>query len=335
MMISGLDQIHIMCVHQIWSGDIMKLYIEGKREPWDTSPNQLWYASKNFGGEIDIVTSPDNADVKMYTYYNHILAWINPHNVDVLFIESLDENDMEEFKKDFNCFVNCKLVLVESPELQDMINELNILDKSKISIWNKPTRVNESFIPINNNERTNDFVIVCNASRYPDKLAEVVKTYFAMCLKDVPDGEDGELIEVNSVDIFSAQELPFEVFNNIRFNGLQPNPIVIKTIARASLLISPYNGNGVPQSVVDALLLNTPVLIRDTKTNREIFHFLNERCFYKTEKDLAKGISYFMDHSKEDFYSSNAVESLLKFKPSVAYIQLYKIIMGEFKTNDR
>jgi len=272
----------------------MKIYIETKPHPWVTWGHDLWKQNQNTKTAVKIVSVKSQADTIMIEY---------------------DEND-----ETFNIGDEKKLIIyVESATIDGTYKLLELLEqKSKDDVlilsdslpiiselaahnwtvykWNKPTRVPEHLLYVDHVEtmnKTGGFVITSKGDRTKDNLGEILKTYFAMCLTDDPDNE-GQLVCMQDVDIFSAYDLPFETFNNINFHGLQPNPKMFKFIKNAKLFISPYQGDGIPINAVDAVMLGTPVLVRDTETNRSIFNW-DERCFFRDDMELAKKIKYFAE----------------------------------------
>lgn len=162
--------------------------------------------------------------------------------------------------------------------------------------WTKPSR-----IPIQRyyekwwdkeEERTKNFICISNASREEDNIVELIQAYFRHYIDQT---EDGELVRGGGeLNIYSAQELPIEPFNTIRFNGLQPNPIVFKDLKRSKLFLSPYNGPTASINIIDAIMIGVPVIIKDTKYNRKFFGLPND-SYYKDRKQLEIHIRRFRD----------------------------------------
>lgn len=198
--------------------------------------------------------------------------------------------------------------------------------------WAKPTRVpkNYWFNMENPQDRETLFTVACNASREQDNIVEIIKTYFGMCLYET---EDGEMLNNHDLEIFSAQELPVEPFNTLRFMGLQPNPLMFKRIRKSILFISPYNGTSVPSNVLDAIFLGTPVLMRDTPSNRAAFD-LDSSAFFSTSKDLARRIKTFKEISEDEINdiaeeNLNRILDTCNYDPEVALENLRGIIEKE------
>lgn len=135
--------------------------------------------------------------------------------------------------------------------------------------------------------------IVCNAARTVDNLAEIVRTYFATCLIEEPEYE-GELKCLQKLDIFSHVDLPFEVFNDITFHGLQSTPKMLQLVSNSRAFISPYSGIGVPLINFDVEKMGVPMILRDTETNRELFPHAN---FFNNEEELAKAIKFYAENN--------------------------------------
>lgn len=280
----------------------MKIYMEAKPQPWITWDKDLWkvrdrWSTTRFDDFI-ITSVKSEADVIMFEYYQGLMPFsFHPDKKYVIYIESLSLSDLADF------IIYMKPLVAEGFDVTYISDSVEIVDKLPNCIrWNRPTRVSPRMEynadDVDMTAKDGGFVITCNAERTEDNLTEILKTYFAMCLKDDPENE-GELELMQDVDIYSAQELSFETFNNIRFNGLQPNPAMFKKIKRSKLFISPYRGYGVPINAIDALMLGTPVIVRDTVSNRAVFNW-DEKCFYRNEEDLAKKIKFFSDIDVSD-----------------------------------
>jgi len=144
------------------------------------------------------------------------------------------------------------------------------------------------------------FSIVVDGKKYSDELTKMMRVYFSMCLKDDPENDDG-LLCMDDVNIFSATDLPFETFNNVYFQGLQPNPKMYNAIKNSKVFMSP--SDEIPWTAIDALFLGTPIIIKDTGGNgaasfaKVIFP---QSSFYKDEVELAQKIKYFSDISVTD-----------------------------------
>lgn len=267
----------------------MKVYLESVDHPWVTWDADLWMADS---GHKIITSVESDADKR-------VVEW-NPNEIqsaDAYIIDSISDHDLTSFAIATNTTFPRPLILSNSI---DVINRCKARDLP-VEFWSKPTRVPARLAynkPLDTTAKTGGFVVVSNGSRAEDNLAEILKTYFAMCLEDDPENE-GELVCMQDVDIFSAYDLPFETFNNINFHGLQPNPRMFKTIRNAKLFISPYNGDGVPMNAIDAVVLGTPIIVRDTEVNREFFNW-DDRHFYANEKELAQKIKYFSDIPTDD-----------------------------------
>ena len=269
----------------------MKVYISAKQDPWVTWDKELWKASQELKKkDFEITSIESDADVVLIEW-EHSLTFkaVNDQKY-LVFVGTVEEAE-EALVAVAPFHQNVQMIT-------DSIAVMEYLEKEDVQPfrWNQPSRVTGRFVYNDHLEimnKTGGFVITCNGERKRDNLTEVLRTYFAMCLKDSKESE-GELELMQDVDIFSAQELPFETFNNVYFHGLQPNPKMFKTIKNAKVFISPYNGTGVPINAIDAWMLGTPAIVRDTKTNRAIFNW-TDKCFYKDEKELARKIKFFSD----------------------------------------
>lgn len=272
----------------------MKLYIHPPTAPWVTWDKDLWKSTNNIivPEYFHIVSSQIDADVVMYEYgYEEPYA---SHRPTITYVESLEYDELNKFIATMR--ESQSLVLTDSFPLY---TELLPVDDIECLMWNKPSRVPPKMLYSGADEtvkKSGGFVTTCNGQRTKDNFVEVLRTYFSMCLKD---GKDGELELMEDLRIFSAQELPFQTFNNVYFEGLKPNPQMLKVIKQSKLFISPYNGFGVPISAVDAVMLGTPILVRSTEANRATFNWSDE-CFYADTVEFAQKIKKFSDMSVQD-----------------------------------
>ncbi len=271
----------------------MKLYIHSPTVPWVTWDKDLWKAMNDDRAPkgFHIVTSQADADIEMYEYGYESPSFTKPT---IAYVESLEYDEIDQFALTMRA--TNTLVLTDSFPLYNTLRAINGLN---VDLWNKPSRVPAKLLyagPEDIAKKSGGFVVTCNGQRTKDNFVEVLRTYFAMCLKD---GKDGELELMEDLRIFSAQELPFQTFNNVYFEGLKPNPQMFKAIKQAKLFISPYTGDGVPLTAIDSVLLGTPVLVRNTEANRATFNWSDE-CFYSGTVDFAQKIKRFSDMSVTD-----------------------------------
>lgn len=276
----------------------MKLFIDAIPNPWNTWDKDLWKETQNLDRKpSDFLITPNEheADVVMIEHKEGD-TYSNLQGKKFVFLV-----DGEIANADIDYLTTITTPMIEKNLALILTDSVTAIDgfKGIASRWNKPTRVPINMVYDGSPKVTDGgFTITCNGERTRDNLASVLKTYFAMCLYEDPEHE-GELVCMQDVDIFSAQDLPFETFNNVHFHGLQPNPKMFKKIANSKLFISPYNGSGVPMNVVDAVMLGTPALVRDTEVNRSIFNW-EECCFYRDDKELAKNIKFFSEIKTSD-----------------------------------
>ncbi len=286
----------------------MKIYLEAKPEPWITWDKDLWKESQsliNNYGDFEITSMQANADIIMAEYYPgcdipiRLVHATKPH---IIYVESLEGDEIDDFiiKMRGEVMVGGKDVVIatDSVELCDTLKDRTIIPVVR---WNRPTRVpNKMIWDEQSFNRSGGFTIVSAGDRLEDNMSEIMKTYFAICLHGEGDDNEGEMLKLmHDVDIFSAQDIPFEVFNNVYFHGLQPNPKMFKKIKNSRLFISPYNGPGVPINAIDAITLGVPVIVRDTISNRAVFNW-NDKCFFSDERELAQKIKFFSDISTDD-----------------------------------
>lgn len=283
----------------------MKLYLEAKPEPWITWDKDLWKASQNISrktSDFTITSMEQDADVIMLEYYPELEYRFSSDQRYVLYIESIEGWQCQDMIEKWLPVIKNVTFVSDSVEVIAMFDNFTEGNNNIVCHrWNRPTRVPPRQLYTGDLDcmaKDGGFVITSNASRVEDNMTEILRTYFAMCLQD-DDTNEGELKLMHDVDIYSAQELPFETFNNIHFHGLQPNPSMFKMIKNAKLFISPYRGDGVPINAIDAVMLGTPVIVRDTPANRAVFNW-NEKCFYKNEEELAKKIKFFSEISYTD-----------------------------------
>ena len=281
----------------------MKIYLEAKPEPWVTWDKDLWKESQNVledYGDFEITSLQTEADIHMYEYYpGFTMKGFNPNVSYIVFVESLEDDEFREMMLIFHPMFSSGMDLMfatDSVEFYDRIRA----EGYPVIRWNRPSRVPKKMVWDGESfDRSGGFAITCAGDRLEDNLAEILKTYFAICLHGESGKEGEELVLMHDVDIFSAQELPFEVFNNVYFHGLQPNPKMFRKIKTCRLFISPYNGDGVPINAIDALMMGVPVIVRDTVSNRAVFNW-NDKCFFSNEQELAQKIKYFSDVSTDD-----------------------------------
>lgn len=268
----------------------MNCYLEAKPHPWVTWDKDLWKISQNKKeNSFSVVTNKSEADVCVYELHKEFENKEELEKKNFFYVESLDDVD--------NSILNTmkykgSAILTDSMEVKELFSHNGFVVKE----WNKPSRVSGKWLYKDCSElknKTGGFVITSNGSRMADGFTEILRTYFAVCLKDDKQNE-GMLECIQDVDIFSAYELPFETFNNVSFHGLRPNPVMFKAIKNSTLFVSPYNGDGIPINAIDSVMLGTPVLVRDTNANIETFGY-DERCIFKDEKDLAIKLQYFAD----------------------------------------
>jgi hypothetical protein len=274
----------------------MKLFIEPSEHPWVTWDKELWKAASSLSTneKFTIVTSFFDCDAVMVAPKD-INKYVQDldHRMLILYAESLEEFETEKPSKTDPDIIMSNLVVL-SPDKR--VRDLFIPTATPTYEWSAPSRVRpQSLATVA--MKDGGFVITCNCAKSPE-LPSVIKTYFAMCLNE--DTENwGVLTCMQDVDIFSAQELGFEPFNNVHFQGLQPNAKMFKVISNAKAFISPYCGTGMPMNAIDAVLLGTPALVKDTPKNRSIF-LDDDRLFYANEEQLAKNIKYFSEVSPTD-----------------------------------
>ena len=266
----------------------MKLFVKSKIDPWITWDKDLWKESSIDDTAI-IVPHASDADVIVVEFGDEIRLWNDKKYL--VYVSSMDNDDL-----DGQTLLPWLPIIENVTFISDsfrVVEKLNAM-KLKAERWYVPSRVPSKLMYDGNVSLSKvGFTITCNGSRSKDNLTEILRTYFAICLVDSEE-EDGMLECMEDVDIFSAQELSFETFNNVTFHGLQPNPKMLKHIKGSKLFISPYSGTGVPLTAVDAAMLGTPILVRDTEVNRSVFNW-NDRCFYKDEKELAQKIRFFSE----------------------------------------
>jgi hypothetical protein len=274
----------------------MKLHIDAKAEPWVPWDKELWKASQKLNKKnFEITSIEHDADVLLMEWELKF-DWRPSSDQKYLILVGT----IEEAENALACvapFRENVTILSDSVKVMDYLKGEDFVSAR----WNVPSRITERFIykdHMDTHNKTGGFVITCNGSRQEDNLTEILKTYFAICLQDDKQNE-GELKLLHDVDIFSAQELPFETFNNVTFHGLQPNPKMFKMIKNAKLFVSPYRGTGVPINAIDAWMLGTPAIVRDTETNRAIFNW-SDNCFFNDEKELAQKIKFFSEMPVND-----------------------------------
>lgn len=134
------------------------------------------------------------------------------------------------------------------------------------------------------------FSITTDARKYGTEVGKILRSYFSVSLRD---GEDGELILADDVNIFSSSDLPFETFNNVYFQGLQPTPKMHRMIKDSKVFISP--NEKIPRVAIDSAFLGTPILIKNSVDNSLIFGNCSDRCLYTDEDDLKDKIRWYLD----------------------------------------
>lgn len=278
---------------------MVKVFLDATLHPWVTWDKQLWVELNSTGPHsFEIVTKRKDADIIFKEWYPQFDYDCIGDNTCFLYVDSIEDNEIKKFKKGVTKSNTNIIIVCETSEVAKVIEGLGFGSL----LWRKPMRVPEKMF-FNGSVHTGkneNIITVSNASRYIDKYAEVVKAYFNVCLEDTEHGLDAK----NNLEMFSAQEPPIEPFNNVHFNGLQPNPALFKEIQKSKLFISPYDGNGIPISAIDAVYLGTPILVRDTPVNRRHFHW-DSNLLFSGYEDLSRKIKYYneLDISSEEYYN--------------------------------
>ena len=284
----------------------MKIEIKPSENPWNNLHATLYYGAKDID-DISFVNSNGDASLIIWTNESEDISFNK--NRTLIYVEQ-EENlsrliNLVKGRNDITILSDCIEVLHDVGDF--MIDN---------EYWIKPTRVpnNLWYNPDSPQHRHDTFSLTSNASRAKDNISEIIKTYFGMCLYET---EDGEMLNNYNLEVYSAQELPVEPFNTLMFMGLQPNPIMHNAIRKSKLFISPYNGTSIPISVVDAIFLGTPVLMRDTITNREVFGLPDNAYFYR-KKELAQKIKLYKEMSIEE------IESIAKANINIGYMKKFE-----------
>lgn len=302
----------------------MKIYLESRKHPWIMWPISLWRESNKLKDGI-ITSKKSEADIYVIEYEDGLD--FNFEKPTYIYVESIEKNTLDELKEKFND--STIKFISDSISVAKKIEE----NVSQCYLWIKPTRVPELLWYKGDgkslfNIKEENFIMVGNGSRLIDNMRDVIKVFFKVCLKK---DEDGFIEFTNDLDIFSAQDLKFEPFNNIYFHGHQPNPMLFSKIKTSKLFISPYDGNGVPISAIDAAFLGTPVIVRNTETNRTCFPW-RDYNFFSDNKELGNILKYYSNIDKSsstyliDIIETNYNQVVKTFTPSNSYKNLLEII---------
>lgn len=198
---------------------------------------------------------------------------------------------------------NPDIELLSNPKYADYI-----IDVEKLPIAGRCTNVQPHLWYDGTINKNGSFTITTNGEKHGKELGEMIRSYFSVCLKDDP--ENDGLICMEDVNIFSHTELPFETFNNVFFQGLQPNPKMHRMIKQSKVFMSP--NRDFPRVAIDAAFLGTPILIPASTKNYLMLSSKCGMCFYKDETDLAEKIRYFSDIDVESSEYKTLVEECFK-----------------------
>jgi hypothetical protein len=333
----------------------VKLYIAGRVDPWAMWGNHIIKIHMKIGNkeQVELVHDPWVADSILMDFYapenSDFVTW-DKKIYDNIFVFMREYFGKDQLKTLDNLALNCKqlVILVES----NIILEEMKMDgcTANIKLWNRPAAAlvedtkeysawmgkDVEKIKMMKYKKSEDFVLICNASSYEENVAQVVKSFLHVSNEE---SEDDNFYGVRNLRIFSATDLPFEPFNNVMFEGLQSNYVLRKAIKNAKLVISTYTGEfGISTQIINAIILGTPVLMKDSKINRGFFYSLPNECFFSLEEELLDRIREYaeMDINSPRFnYLSNMkriwTPEANQLLPKASYNALMKIIYEESK----
>jgi len=280
----------------------MKINILASHEPWTTWQQALYKSNTDLFLYSDLfrhnIVNLVEWRYDVHPYLEEFFT-MNKNIQVVLYVGSITDDHVPYLNEAIGCISPQPIILVPNREVGRTISNHCSLG---YIYWSPPSSIPDKMVWDGGEvlNKTDDFIVVSNVEKREDKIEEIVKAFFSTCMEET---EDGELIGNNDLHIYSAQELPVEPFNNLYFNGLQPNPIVYKHIKRAKLLISPYAGNGFSMSVFNAIKLGTPVLIKETNASLDTFGLPDDR-FFITQKELKSKLKYFseLDFTSKEYH---------------------------------
>ena len=245
-----------------------KLFIEDSVDPWITWDKDLYKQQERDRGmiecqinffDIELTPNPWEADV----------FFINRNTVNIkdelfvgkevfMFLDAIPPNTQEELRiiKDVT-YANDNGWTCVTESLSTYEKFLSAGLKNDPWLWRRPSRISYDMMldecPIADREQK--IIAVFNAGHPLSKAADLVKAYLGafIILRD-----DHEIEP--SLQIFSHTDLPFEPFNDIKFEGFAHNRKVFAAVKKAQLFIWPTEVETYPNPLQEAAQLGVPGL---------------------------------------------------------------------------
>jgi len=248
---------------------MIKLYIQEQEHPWiswDKTFYKVISKSPIFQSKIELVNSKKNANLVIA----NIKALPTPKDITtqtMLYVPEYSNNYASYLAK-IESTNGCILV-------DNVVTYAKYADESiPVYLWRKPTRVSIDDMREDKNVTREGFMTVLDVAHVKSNVRDLS---MAMMSKHETISDD--------MKIFSASELPFEPFNNIRYEGLQTNKTLLNTMKSSKAFVYPAEIEGFPTGLVEAALLGTPIIAKKTGITVEMFGN-NSDFLYETQDEL-------------------------------------------------
>lgn len=245
------------------------LYIEDLPHPWLSWDNEVYRFAHDLRNEPDSVEALFGLKIAA-----------SPWQADVFFVTA-DAMNLKDplLLKAKHVFVFIPAIPSSPAEELELIQTVKYIDERNWTIvteslsafekfssiglsrepwlWRRPSRVPEDlsteFVPWDN--RLTTIATVLNAADPLSHISDLVKAYLGAYVRL----RDDHNIEPDLV-IFSHTDLPFEPFNEIRFEGFVSNKKLLKFIRTTTLFVWPCETDKYPNPLVEASQLGVPCL---------------------------------------------------------------------------
>ena len=299
---------------------MIKLYIEEVFYPWITWPHDLYKHINAGNTDLGFEITP------------------NLHEADVLFLNDSAVNIFDQqFVTDKPTFVFIdKLGISVDDELKVLgkvkyandnnwvcVTESLALYEKLVSVrnglehepwlWRRPSRIPRKQIDTQHNQTDcdNTIIAVFDAKHPLSHAADLVKAYLGATV--ILDEEHSITIDLK---IFSATELPFEPFNDVRFEGFTTNRKLHEAMKKAALFIWPCEFETYPSTLLEAAQMGIPCLqFMPAKTPIKLHtvHHDNQNAQYVDVDDLTqKIVAHFVAMKDANYF--NDIVPLIKTK---------------------
>ena len=299
-----------------------KLFIADVEHPWITWDKDLYVLQERSRNKpddhmqfygIELVASPWQAD----------LFWINRDAVDIrdhvfkgkevfMFIDEIEPNAQHEL----SVLADVKYaeeqgwtIVTESPTAFDKLESVKLTNEPWL--WRRPSRVSTDAMldecPLDQRDDLIDAVF--DAGHPLGHCADLVKAYLGamVILRDDHDIEP-------ELHIYSHTEMPFEPFNEVRFQGFVSNKKLHKAIKKAKLAIWPAEVETYPSTLLEAAQLGVPCMqftpAETPVKYHTVFHDLDWANYADVDELTTRIIDHFAkSKSEKGFLNTRCSES--------------------------